>query len=364
MLRLGSPAALGAAFLAGLSLGSPAHAGREKIGGATSVERDVTGALLGEERKVAQGDDVFLDETVRTAASSAAKLRFVDETDLSLGPQASVKLDRYVFNPDKTAKEMAVTMTKGAMRWVSGLSPSSAYRIRTPQATIGVRGTIFDLVADGRRTTVVLQEGAVEVCTTGSRRVCRMLTRKGDVITVAGNAIEGPRPGGPGPSDFASRCLSVSSRTCTVAAAAESPAPRQAKTRFAAKPPQLDPPRRRVVRDDPPPQRTLPRRRVVQAEPIAEEVPVRPRRVVEVYEDPGFGRPWRPRYDVPIRVRPPYGPNGPHRPGGYRPGGRGPGLGQGIGRPGRLGPMPGGRYGFGMGRPMSGFAFRGGFGSR
>jgi hypothetical protein len=364
MLRLRSTAALGAALLAGLSLASPADAAREKIGGATKVERDVTGALLGEERKVAQGDDVFLDETVRTATLSTAKLRFVDETDLSLGPQASVKLDRYVFNSDKTAKEMAVTMTKGAMRWVSGLSPSSAYKIRTPQATIGVRGTIFDLVADGRRTTVVLQEGAVEVCTTGARRVCRMLTRKGDVITVVGNAIEGPRPGGPGPADFASRCLAAASRTCTVAATAE-PSPRQAKTRFAAKPSQAEPPRRRIARDDPPPQRTLPRRRVVQAEPVDEVVPVRPRRVVEVYDDPGIGgRPWRPRYDVPIRIRPPHGPNGPRRPGGYWPGGRGPGLGQGIGRPGRLGPMPGGRYGFGMGRPIGGFAFRGGFGLR
>ena len=104
---------------------------------------------------------------------------------------------------------------------------------------------------------------------------------------------------------------------------------------------------------------------LVQAEPVDEVVPVRPRRVVEVYDDPGIRRPWRPHYDVPIRVRPPYGPNGPRRPGGYWPGGRGPGLGQGIGRPGRLGPMPGGRYGFGMGRPMGGFAFRGGgFGLR
>ncbi|HEX8167443.1 MAG TPA: FecR domain-containing protein [Beijerinckiaceae bacterium] len=373
MLRLRSPT-LGAAFLVGLAAAFPAHAAREKIGGATSIERDVTGAFSGEERKVAQGDDVFLDETVRTAALSAAKLRFVDETDLSLGPQASVKLDRYVFNPDKTAKAMAVTMTKGAMRWVSGISPSSAYQIRTPQATIGVRGTIFDLVADARRTTVVLQEGAVEVCTTGPRRVCRMLTTKGDVITVAGNAIEGPRPGGPGSSDFASRCLSATSRTCAITAKAE-PAPKQAKTRFSAKPPQAEPPRRRVVRDDPPP-RTLPRRRVVEANPVIEEeiVPVRSRRVVDVYDDPGFGRPWRRRYDAPVRIRPPYG----GRPGGYWPGGRGPGMGQGgfrqggirqggirqgLGRPGRFAQMPGGRYG--MASPMGGFAFRGGgFGLR
>jgi hypothetical protein len=215
MHRLRSPAALATALLAGFSVATPAEAARDRIGGAVVVEREVSGSLPGAERKVAQGDDVFLDELIRTAGASAAKLQFVDETNLSLGPLASVKLDSYVFNPDRTAKAMAVTMTKGAMRWVSGISPSAAYKITTPQATIGVRGTIFDLVADGRRTIVVLQEGAIEVCTTGARRTCKVLSRKGDMITVAGNTLEGPRSGGPGQSDFASRCLSAASRNCT-----------------------------------------------------------------------------------------------------------------------------------------------------
>jgi len=340
MRRLRSPAALATALLAGFSVATSAEAARDKIGGAVVVEREVSGSLPGAERKVAQGDDVFLDELIRTAAASAAKLQFVDETKLSLGPLASVKLDSYVFNPDRTAKAMAVTMTKGAMRWVSGISPSAAYKITTPQATIGVRGTIFDLVADGRRTIVVLQEGLIEVCTTGARRKCKMLSRRGDVITVTGNALEGPRPGGPGQSDFASRCLSAASRNCTVMASAE-PAPARAKTRLSAKPPAIEPPpRRRVVRHEPP-RRAPPPRRVVQVEPMFDDeiVPSR-RHAVDVH------RPWRPRYDVPIRMRPPliHG-----RPGGYWPGGRGMGMGHGHGMGmGRFGGM-GGR-GMGIGR--------------
>jgi hypothetical protein len=375
MPRLRPTIAPAAALLA-LALASAAAA-RERIGGATAVERDVTGALPGEERKVAQGDDVYLAELIRTASASAAKIRFVDETSLSLGPLAAVRLDAYVFNPDRTAKAFAVTMTKGAMRWVSGISPSSAYRIKTPQAIIGVRGTIFDLVADGRRTTVVLQEGAVEVCTTGARRRCRMLTRKGDVITVAGNAVEGPRPGGPGASDFAGRCLAASSRTCAVTAGAE-PAPSARPRTKAAEKPEAERPRTRAARHDPP-HRALPRRRIVQAGPAVEDeiVPVRRRRVVEVHE-PGAGRPWRPRYDVPIRLRPPHG----GRPGGAWPRGRGIGLGYGSGHGsghglgyglghglGRFGPPPGRGFGAGrLGSVPEGFAmgsFRGGgFGPR
>ena len=345
MHRLRSPAALATALLAGFSVATPAEAARDRIGGAVVVEREVSGSLPGAERKVAQGDDVFLDELIRTAGASAAKLQFVDETNLSLGPLASVKLDSYVFNPDRTAKAMAVTMTKGAMRWVSGISPSAAYKITTPQATIGVRGTIFNLVADGRRTIVVLQEGAIEVCTTGARRTCKVLSRKGDMITVAGNTLEGPRSGGPGQSDFASRCLSAASRNCTVTASAE-PAPVRAKTRFATKPPTIEPPPRRRVARDEPPRRAPPPRRVVEVEPMFDDeiVPIR-RRAVDVY------RPWRPRYDVPIRMRPP-----PihARPGGYWPGGRGmgmaPGRGMGMGRFGGMyGRSMGGR-GMGIGR--------------
>jgi hypothetical protein len=78
-----------------------------------------------------------------------------------------------------------------------------------------------------------------------------------------------------------------------------------------------------------------------------ELVPIR-RYVVDAY------RPWRPRYDVPIRMRPPliHG-----RPGGYWPGGRGIGMGQGRG----IG-MGQGR-GIGMGR-FGGMRRFGGMGGR
>ena len=89
------------ALLAGFSVATPAELAPDKIGDAVLVEREVSGSLPGWERKVAQGDDVFLDEMIRTAPASAAKLQFVDETKLSLGPLAAVKLDCFVFKPDR-----------------------------------------------------------------------------------------------------------------------------------------------------------------------------------------------------------------------------------------------------------------------
>jgi hypothetical protein len=325
---------------------SPAAQAALKIGDATLVQRDVTGALPGRERKVAQGDDVFVDELIRTAQASAAKILFVDKTNLAIGPQAAVKLDRFVFKDDRSAKAMAVTVTKGAMRWVSGISPSSAYQIKTPNAIIGVRGTIFDVLVAGGRTSVVLQEGSVEVCTMGPRRRCRTLSRKGDMIEVTGSALHGPRPGGPGASDFASRCLSAASQRCIVTASADQPTP-QAKQR-AAKAPEAEPPRPRLrtklVRNDSPP-----RRRVVMADPIVEEaiLPVRRYPV-------GLYRPW-PDYDRPIRGRPPridrvpaY-PSGMGRRGGWPNRGMQGGWGGGRGVGMRMGAFGGGMEGRGFG---------------
>ena len=54
---------------------------------------------------------------------------------------------------------------KGAFRFITGASPKAAYEIKTPTATMGVRGTVFDVfVADDGETVVLLHEGGVDVC--------------------------------------------------------------------------------------------------------------------------------------------------------------------------------------------------------
>ena len=73
-------------------------------------------------------------------------------------------------------------MTTGAFRFVTGHSEKAAYKITTPLATIGVRGTTLDILSTRGRTVVVLQEGASRVCTTG--RQCIELTQPGDTAII------------------------------------------------------------------------------------------------------------------------------------------------------------------------------------
>jgi hypothetical protein len=212
------------AMVAGVYCTLPAEAAL-KVGSATAVVHDVFGSLPGQNRKVSIGDDVFEAEFIRTKAESTANILCVDKTSVSIGSNTALKLDRIDLNEDQSFKAMELNSPNGALRWISGTSASSAYEIKTPEAVIHVHGTTFDLLVHPQRTVVMLQEGAVDVCTTGTPQQCKTLSRRGDMITVTPRDLDGPRPG---PSDFAGRCLSATSRKCDLAASAEPASPRLA----------------------------------------------------------------------------------------------------------------------------------------
>lgn len=151
------------------------------------------------------GDSMLRDETVRTRADSAARFVMADSTNLSLGPSATLKLDRTVFNDEHSYRDVVIRMTTGAFRFVTGHSEKTAYKITTPLATIGVRGTTLDILSQRGRSVVVLQEGAASVCTLNFQ--CIQLTQPGDaaVITSTGGKVSITKTNTP-PWTFAANC--------------------------------------------------------------------------------------------------------------------------------------------------------------
>jgi hypothetical protein len=137
-----------------------------------------------------------------------------DSTNLSLGANASLKLDRTVFNDEHSYRDIAVRLTTGAFRFVTGHSEKAAYKITTPLATIGVRGTILDVLSLLRQTTVVLQEGEASVCTLNFQ--CIQLTQPGDtaIITLTNGKVTIQKSSNP-PWTFAQTCASAAG-LCTV----------------------------------------------------------------------------------------------------------------------------------------------------
>ena len=138
---------------------------QEKIGGAQTVVNNVDGNLpTGNQVPVVQGDNVFLNEAVRSGADSRAKLVLNDSTNLTVGPDFTVKLDDFVYSGPKAPGTIALNMTKGTLRFITGDANKRAYTIWTPTAAIGVRGTNLLIEASDTETKVVNEEGTAIVC--------------------------------------------------------------------------------------------------------------------------------------------------------------------------------------------------------
>jgi hypothetical protein len=112
----------------------------ERIGGAEIVINIVEGNLVpGSVTPVSQGDAVYRDEGVRSRVDSKARLLLVDNTNVTIGPSSTIKLDRFVYAGAKQPGTIVLNLAKGTCRLIVGDANKHAYTIVTPTAAIGIR---------------------------------------------------------------------------------------------------------------------------------------------------------------------------------------------------------------------------------
>ena len=175
----------GALLLAAPVLMAPAvRAGPgDEIGDARTIVSIVTADYEKEARELTIGDIVRQNEVIEVANDGRGEFRLNDDTKLALGPGARMVLDKFVYDSDKKAGSIVLDLTKGAFRFITGIASKPTYLIRTPNASIAVRGTIFDaFVLPDNSTWLLLHEGAIEV--TAAKNVCHVLDRPGQLIQI------------------------------------------------------------------------------------------------------------------------------------------------------------------------------------
>ncbi|MEJ0012015.1 MAG: FecR domain-containing protein [Bauldia sp.] len=112
---------------------------------------------------------IYAGDRIETGPVGEAQIEFRDKTKLVVGPNSSMVVDAFVFNDSNTARAITLDATKGVFRFFTGISRKDAYQINTPTATIGVRGTQFDISIEGQGTTRVANfEGMTRICPRGS----------------------------------------------------------------------------------------------------------------------------------------------------------------------------------------------------
>ena len=183
---------------------------RLTVGNTQLVVETVMGTIEADIRHLRMADDVYHNELIETQEASATEIMFLDDTKLALGPNSSLTLDQFVYNPDPALATFVVTATKGVFRFVSGTLPKDSYTIHTPTATIGVRGTVLtvvvlpvDLSGGQFSVNIAIEEGVAEVTDCQGRSV--VLDRSGLSTTVAGSlggTCSPPTQPGPRPNEF------------------------------------------------------------------------------------------------------------------------------------------------------------------
>jgi len=127
-----------------MALGPTTSIADTGIGSATAVANQVEGIVRGQPQTLSSGSAIYTDELVRTGQDGIAELGFVDSTRLSVGPTSEVRLDKFVYNPDKGAGSVVLQGTRGSYRFVTGVQDHQSYQIKTSYATLGVRGTVVE----------------------------------------------------------------------------------------------------------------------------------------------------------------------------------------------------------------------------
>jgi trimeric autotransporter adhesin len=118
-------------------LQSTASNAQTRIGSATSVQPEASGSVGG---TMSAGSGVHANETVKTGSAGQAGLRFNDQSNLTVGHSSQVRLDKFVYDPNKGTGNTVIEATRGTFRFSTGAQNKGEVKIKTPYGTLGTRG--------------------------------------------------------------------------------------------------------------------------------------------------------------------------------------------------------------------------------
>lgn len=183
--NLNRQAFIAALISAAFPLSSHAAAGRVEfaVGGVNALGQD------GTTRSLAKGGEINNGDTIQTI-DGRAQIRFSDGGYISLQPNTEFKVEDYSYSGKSDGSEKGFfSLVKGGLRAITGAighTNKQAYRVNTPVATIGIRGTEYLAQYNNTKLLVKVGDGAVY-----------LVNSAGDIVLYkgqVGEAGEGSKP--------------------------------------------------------------------------------------------------------------------------------------------------------------------------
>lgn len=138
------------------------------------------------------------NEAITTGINDRAHLLFLDGSSLTVGPQARLTIDKFVYDPGVKQGDLSVRASEGVFRFVGGrISKTRPVSIVTPSASLTIRGGIMLVDVQPTRTVATFMFGIEMVVVANG--VKQTVTRPGWQVTVlAGAAPTQPVQATPG----------------------------------------------------------------------------------------------------------------------------------------------------------------------
>src|SRR5262245_39488216 len=153
-------------------------------------------------------DELVQNEALRTEKESTIQVKFVDGSQLSVEQSSEMVLSDYVF--DGTASTGLINLNNGLFHFTSNGNNDQGVKLKTPVATIGVRGTGFLVHVDRDEATIIdILDGSVEAAPLGKGQPITCIGGQSILIASANDdaicgdigsfsTAAGPAQGGPG----------------------------------------------------------------------------------------------------------------------------------------------------------------------
>jgi hypothetical protein len=169
---LSVPLAVGT-FAASIAVAEPTT-----VGAVDKVQAHVDATQAEQTRALVINSDVYFRDRCHSGEGARLRATLKDGAQLTLGENATLVVDEFIYDPNRSRGELSIRVVKGAFLYVGGLiegEAGSKVQIHTPVGAIGVRGTTVwggpidngygvivlsgEVTVTGRRGTVTLKQG-------------------------------------------------------------------------------------------------------------------------------------------------------------------------------------------------------------
>ena len=139
----------------------------EKEAGKTLLTRgDVTSNRVGRNITLKRRSSIYEKDEIKVGKDGRAQFRMIDQAIISLQENSVLQIKKYQFKEGDSSNSALLELLSGGLRTITGAigkGNKKAYELRTPLATIGIRGTDYEVEIVSNGMYVAVWDGVIHL---------------------------------------------------------------------------------------------------------------------------------------------------------------------------------------------------------